>query len=79
MENIIILPCGLISRKNAAEYLGLKPHTLSCWNSRGTHDEYFKKFMIGGRVHYRFDAVEAFARRSQATANTTYPCRQQAS
>jgi hypothetical protein len=60
MENIRILPCGLISRNDAAEYLGLKPNTLATWNSHGKHEEYFEKKFIGGRVFYDFEKVKSF-------------------
>ena len=60
MENIRILPCGLISRNDAAKYLGLRPNTLATWNSAGKHEEYFEKKFIGGRVFYNFEKIKSF-------------------
>lgn len=60
MEEINVLPSGLVSRNDAAKFLGLKPKTLACWNSSGRHDRYFKKKMIGGRVYYDFETVKSF-------------------
>lgn len=60
-EHSETLPNGmLISRKGAAEWLGLKRKTLNCWNASGKHDEYFKKIKIGGRVYYRTEDVLRF-------------------
>lgn len=64
MENIRVLPCGLISRSDAAKYLGLKPSTLATWNSFGKHEEFFKKKFIGGRIFYDFEKVKSFVDRS---------------
>ena len=55
---------GLISRKNAARYLGLSPKTLACWNSAGQHEDYFKKVILGSRVFYEFSKVTRFAEKA---------------
>lgn len=57
---IITFPDGRISRSEAAKYIGIKSQTLSSWNSRGIHDEYFKKIVIAGKVYYSFESVEKF-------------------
>jgi len=61
MYEIRVLPNGLISRKDAASIIGVKPETLASWNSRGTHDQYFRKKMVGSRVFYEHKSVLAFA------------------
>ena len=48
----------LISRKEAAAYLGISPGTLSNWNSSGSRKITYIK--IGRRVKYRTDDLDAF-------------------
>ena len=58
--NVIIFNDGRISRKEAAKYIGVKPQTLSAWNTRGEHDEYFQKIVVANRIFYDFDKVKKF-------------------
>lgn len=54
----------LITEKQAAEWLSLKPSTLRRWRWSGIGPEFVR---IGQRaIRYRLAAVEAFARASPA-------------
>ena len=42
----------------AADYLGVKPHSLEVWRSSGRYSIPFIR--VGGRVRYRRDALDTF-------------------
>lgn len=48
----------LRSPVEAAEYLGLKPHTLAVWRTTGRYSLPYVR--IGGLVRYRQSALDAF-------------------
>ena len=48
----------LITRKQAAEHLGIKEQTLACWASAGRYDLPFYK--IGRTAKYKLSDVQAF-------------------
>lgn len=52
-----ILPDGRMSREDAAQYLGLKPKTLSMWQLQGKGPV---SVLVGGRRFYFKDALDAF-------------------
>lgn len=52
----------------AAEFLRLRPQTLSNWRSLGIGPRYSK---IGGRVVYSREALTAFAQEKERTSTTT--------
>ena len=49
---------GLLSRKQAATYLGLVPHTLAVWEWKGNYQ--LEPIRIGGRVRYRRSALDRY-------------------
>lgn len=57
----------MLTRKQAAELLGIDPHTMACWRSRGTGPA-MVKFGAGrsAGVRYRRSAIEAWIRDPQA-------------
>ena len=56
----------LYTRKQAAEYLGIKPHTLDVWASTGRYN--LKYIKVGRLVRYRQEDLEQFL--SQRTINS---------
>lgn len=48
----------LLSRKQAAQYLGLKPQTLALWACKHTHNLPYVK--IGSSVKYKLDDLNKF-------------------
>ncbi|MGI8705022.1 MAG: helix-turn-helix transcriptional regulator [Sphingomicrobium sp.] len=56
---VAVFPDGRVDRKNAAAFLGREPKTLAEWHSKGIGP---RGFLVGGRVFYRWDEVQAFAR-----------------
>jgi excisionase family DNA binding protein len=48
----------LLSRKDAADYLGVKPHTLAVWACTRRHAVPFAK--VGRLVKYRLADLDAF-------------------
>ncbi len=51
----------LLTRKEAAEYLGFKTQTLAKWASDGNYD--LPVVHLGGAVRYRLADLEAFIER----------------
>lgn len=56
---------NLLSRKEAAEYLGVHPQTLAKWASTGAYQ--LKYLKIGGRAFYRKSDLEAWLRTRERT------------
>jgi excisionase family DNA binding protein len=56
----------LLDTESAAEYLGLKGHTLEVWRSTGRYDLPFVR--LGRRIKYRRADLDAFLER--CTVNT---------
>jgi excisionase family DNA binding protein len=48
---------GLVTREQAAEYLGLRPQTLSVWAMTGRNLPYVK---LGHRVRYKLADLDRF-------------------
>jgi hypothetical protein len=59
---LYVSPAGMISRKHAAKALGVKPKTMCEWGAKGLGPEPVK---VGGRIHYRWAEVQAFAQGEQ--------------
>ena len=55
-----ILPDGRLSRRDAAQYLGLSAKTLAIWGSQGRGPNFVK---VGGRVFYYLEDLQAFVGR----------------
>ena len=55
--NITVLPNGLVTRKDAAVFLGRKAKTLAEWKTAGTGPE---AIMIRHRAFYRLADLKAF-------------------
>ncbi len=55
----------LLSRKQAAAYLGVQPQTLALWASRGYPALPF--FKLGGRTRYTYEELDALVQRSKRT------------
>lgn len=58
LNEIIQRSRDLLDEKQAAEFLGVAPGTLSVWRSRGRHALPFVK--VGHLVRYRRDALETW-------------------
>ncbi len=58
---------SLMSRKQAASYLGISPQTLSVWACEGRYKLPYIK--VGRRVMYRFSDLEDFLER-RTVSNT---------
>jgi len=54
-QQIRVTPSGLISRKDAAIFLGREPRTLAQWAWAGKGPEVIN---INGRAYYRFEQIE---------------------
>ena len=52
----------LLTRKEAAEFLGLAPQTLAVWASTRRYD--LPYIRVGRAVRYRFSALSAFLERN---------------
>jgi len=61
---------NLLTPKQAAEYLGIKPRTLEVHRYRGTGPTYCK---IGRMVRYRQDDLIAYATQNVRTSTTDSP------
>ena len=59
----MIKTINLLTRKQAAEYLGIKEQTLACWAHAHRYDlPYYK---IGRTVKYKLADLESFIQRNQ--------------
>ena len=56
--SVRVLPSGLMSRRDAADYLGRKPGTLALWARLGSGPS---PVSVMGRAYYRFEDVQRFA------------------
>jgi len=54
---------NLISRKQAAQYLGIKEQTMAAWASNHRNDLPYIK--IGSRAMYEIDDLDAFKQRNR--------------
>ena len=62
------LASPLVSRDEAARYLGLASQTLALWASTGRYDLPFVK--VGRRAKYRVSDLEEFLRRRTVTSTS---------
>lgn len=53
---IVNTPGQLLTRREAADLLGLKAQTLAVWASTGKND--LPYIAVGGRTRYRLSAIE---------------------
>lgn len=53
-----VLASGLVSRKDAAAYLGRQPSTLAIWATQGRGPKHIR---VGGLAYYQFADLERFA------------------
>jgi hypothetical protein len=56
-DAVRLLPSGMVSRKDAARFLGRQPQTLATWAMLGRGP---KAHNIGGRCFYRLADLESF-------------------
>lgn len=68
LNEIVQRTRDLLDERQAAEFLGVAPGTLSVWRSRGRYKVPFVK--VGHLVRYRRDALEAWLE-SRTRANGT--------
>lgn len=61
----------LLNRKQAAEFLRIKPRTLATWASTGRYSLPFVK--VGRSVRYRIEDLEAFMRRRTVGDSESIP------
>jgi excisionase family DNA binding protein len=59
-------PSDLLTRDEAAEFLGIKPQTLAVWAT--THRYHLPYIRVGTRVRYRRSDLEAFLDRRTVQA-----------
>jgi Helix-turn-helix domain len=62
--HVRVLPDGRMTRHDAAQYLGLKSHTLANWQVAGKGP---RSIRVGGRHFYFRDDLDAFIRNGEAT------------
>lgn len=55
---VLVLPGGRVSAKDAAAYVGLSEKTLAMWRSRGTGPKFLKR----GRIFYFVQDLESWLR-----------------
>ena len=65
MAPAILQPPRLLSRNEAAQYLGIKPQTLAVWASVGRYDLPYIK--VGRCPKYRVEDLDAFLERNTQT------------
>lgn len=63
--NTTSLSSDLLTRREAAEYLRVKPQTLALWACTGRYGLRFVK--VGGRVYYRRSDLDRFLEQRTAT------------
>ena len=59
-------PAKLLTRKQAAEFLNLRPQTLACWSITGRH---LPVIHVGGAVRYRRRDLETFVEQQTVPAS----------
>ncbi len=62
-----VLP-ALVTREQAAEYLGVKPQTLACWQTNKRYNLPVVK--IGSLVRYRLTDLQRFVERRTLNGDT---------
>lgn len=65
MTTLSATPPELLTRDQAAEYLGLRPQTLAVWAATGRYSLPFVK--VGRLVRYRRDGLDRFLAERRAT------------
>jgi excisionase family DNA binding protein len=55
---VVTPPPELLNTQAAAEYIGVKPHTLEVWRTSGRYRLPFIR--VGGNVRYRRTALDEF-------------------
>jgi len=68
MPTVISQPPKLLTRQQAAEYLGVKPQTLAIWYSAGRYDLPVVK--AGRCVRYRRSDLDAWLESRTSTSTT---------
>ncbi len=68
MPAVVFDPPELLTADQAAEFLGIKPQTLSIWRSTGRYSLPFVK--VGRCVRYRREDLNRFLAERTATATT---------
>lgn len=63
----------LLTRQEAADYLGVKPQTLAVWASTGRHSLRFIK--VGRLVKYRLEDLQGFLDAHSVTSIGEYESR----
>ena len=63
-----VAPPELLTREQAAEYLGIKPQTLAVWATTGRYD--LPVVHVGRLVRYRRDHLDEFLASRTATQNS---------
>jgi len=61
---------NLLSRKHAADYLGVKEQTLACWASAGRYKLPFVK--VGRLVKYRQEDLDQFILENRVGVETSH-------
>ena len=57
----VSFPSELLTRVQAAEYLGIRPQTLAVWASKGRHN--LPRVMVGRLAKYRKSDLDKFIER----------------
>ena len=58
MSTAILAPSELLSREEAAAYLGIRPQTLAVWHT--THRHKIPLIKVGSKVRYRKSDLDAW-------------------
>lgn len=67
---VVVLPTGLVDRRNAAAALGRKPKTLANWNTQNVGPPCVR---VRGRCYYKWSDVQDFGCKGDTLTREIWP------